>query len=192
MQLSELDGWHLHFDRPYKHVTCAQDLVGVPENATHVFVGALDTRSGVITLGAFGERDAVLSRTLANEMHVHNGVHWYFAERLSFGFTRNCNLDQCPVDACNLDGEARLSWRLTGKSGGGRVGKKKEFCAGEIRKIVYWQRFPMEDLLKESEADRERFEAEADNLRERMSEIREVALTVKMNLQDFDVTQQSR
>ena len=59
---SFLDGWTCQFDHTYDSELTEEMLEAVPAEATHVFVGARSPE-GEITLGACGERDAVLQRT---------------------------------------------------------------------------------------------------------------------------------
>jgi len=142
-----LIGWEKHFEVPYSQRTQPSDLTSVPDRATHIFIGAR-APDGQIALGAMGAREAILRRTLGNETHENNGVHWYFAsnedgEDTSFGFSRAARVDLSNADVLGSgwmenpkdeDGRYRLSWHLDEESvpgaGGWRAGHEIDLHEG--------------------------------------------------------------
>jgi hypothetical protein len=145
---SFLDGWTLHYDQRYSHVTTLDDILWVPSSAEWIFVGASDP-FGNITIGAVGARDKVLQNTPRDRPHEDNGVAWYLTPDVSFGFApAGCAVRQRRGDDAEDQGDYRLSWRL-GNDGGYRAGSVKDLIddddsfddTGELcwRKLLYYK-----------------------------------------------------
>ena len=130
-----LAGCVKYYDQPYRDATTASDINNAPASAKYIFVGAQDP-NGNIKLGAFGARSTVLRQTYTNSPNENNGVYWYFTNGKSFGFAGSSSISQSSADT--LSGSHRLSWHLTGGSGGYRAGDTTSLSSSSsYRKLLY-------------------------------------------------------
>jgi hypothetical protein len=81
----------------------------------NILVGSCRAGSSTLIQFACGQRDIVLKETAGNQTNESNGVHWYFRERYSFGFSGSPQVDLNHAD--DVQGEDRTSWHLDGNGG---------------------------------------------------------------------------
>ena len=155
-----LSSWTKHFEGNYQGDSSTVGmLTSVPQEATHVFVGARRP-DGTIALGACGERDEVLRRSSGPDFpstaREHNGVYWYFhtdhGEDGVFGFSRVAavSLETADTlgsgypgfDSADEDGHYRMSWHI-GSGDNGEGWRAGQMCDEELvdgwKKLVCWR-----------------------------------------------------
>ena len=143
MNTSELtnNGWDLNFQSgwgdqgAFDHVIF--DGIGLDD---YVFIGAVNTGTSNIALGAAIMYSDLLNYTSGNETNEFNGASWYHREDYSLGFAaigETINLNS--ADTNGDSGEiSKLSWHMHGHhTAGYRVGNYTSNSNGAFEKVVF-------------------------------------------------------
>jgi hypothetical protein len=118
--ISKVSGCSLCYYVTYATATASADINAC--TGPFLFVAARYSGSSTFKLGAYGILSKVLTATVLNTPHLYNGVHWYFTESESFGFSLVSSITQSCADVGSTAPEYRLSWHLGGVNGGYRAG----------------------------------------------------------------------
>jgi len=129
-------GWKIILQKSYANCTQNQEILDFGQlNYTQFCVGGREITSDLLKLCAFGDKN-IFSETFSKETPVmRDGVYWYCVKDNSFGFSDQSNVSLNQADG--ITGDLRLSWHLTGKDGGYRIGELvKDNTNGNYEKIV--------------------------------------------------------
>ena len=135
------NGWSLNFQSAWSS-QAAHDyemFAGIALDE-YVFIGALDTGTSNIALGAAVLYSDLLNYTSGNNTNDYNGASWYFREDYSMGFAAigesiSLNSADTSNDAGSL---SKLSWHMhNGYTAGYRVGNLKSNSSAQFQKVVF-------------------------------------------------------
>jgi hypothetical protein len=135
------NGWSLNFQSVWGS-QAAHDyemFAGIALDE-YVFIGALDTNTTNIALGAAVLYSDLLNYTTGNNTNDYNGASWYFRNDYSMGFAaigETVTLNQADT---SLDNGAlsKLSWHMMDAyTAGYRVGNYKNNSSGTFEKVVF-------------------------------------------------------
>ena len=135
------NGWSLNFQSSWGS-QAAHDyemFAGIALDE-YVFIGALDTGTSNIALGAAVLYSDLLNYTSGNNTNDYNGASWYFREDYSMGFAAiGESISLNSADTLNDSGSlSRLSWHMhDGYTAGYRVGNYKNNGSGQFQKVVF-------------------------------------------------------
>lgn len=140
--------WQRFFAQSYSSSIDVDELRDIPEEATHVLVGAvkaadltpevLADKTRVFALAAIGERRVVIPPAdedvgTEDTAVAHNGAYWYCVDGMSFGFAPTSEVQLQDADTTevgggreNAGGDRRLSWHMGNGCGGYRAGRETD------------------------------------------------------------------
>ena len=135
------NGWSLNFQSgwgdqgAFDHVMF--DGIALDE---YVFIGALDTGTNNIALGAAILYSDLLNYTSGNNTNDYNGASWYHREDYSMGFAdigESVTLNSADTSVDNGD-ISKLSWHMhSWHTAGYRVGDFNSNSDGVFEKVVF-------------------------------------------------------
>ena len=136
-------GFKLYLQKGYDYKNTFEELLSLKEKSKLIILAGkrTDEKDDNILLGAMGLTNEVLKETFGqSEAHEHNGTYWYFCRQeksKSMGFSKNSKVELFNADAAEVDGAERLSWHLTIKQGGYRLGNFKNI-SNDFEKLVLY------------------------------------------------------
>ena len=124
----------------YNVPTTNTDMSGIRarcQSSSSICVGGTDLLDNILLM-ACGNCYNIMTNTSRTVPRLVNDVWWYYTQGSSFGFAPAWQITQNPTDTTLIGGENRLSWTLTGSSGGYRVGTNTNLnTSNSFKKFVY-------------------------------------------------------
>lgn len=148
LPIAMLDGWRLCHSETYgSYGTRIEDVLQTC-NRAQLLLGCRVKGSSILSLAAHASRhDVTFDTDHYNQLHVANGVGWYFDPSWSWGFApanATVNRTSCDIIASDasagIDGDLRLCWH-TGEGlleGGWRCGRKTQLNGShEYERVIF-------------------------------------------------------
>ena len=129
------NGYVSFYNESYSHNTTFNELRKIKSycnSESIICVGTSSYNAGVLSLVSCGNCFQILTDTPINSSTLINGAYWYMTSNYSFGFSssqkiiqRYADIYDCVLNKNNkydCNDNKRLSWHLTGNTGGWRSG----------------------------------------------------------------------
>jgi len=140
-QITDGWGWSLNFQASWGASNAVDyNLFNGVAMDDFVFLGALNTGTDVIDLGAAIKYSDLLNYTSGNNTNSYNGANWYHREDYSIGFAALNETVVLGSADVNYDSGSisRLSWHLHDwHTAGYRVGNLRSNSNNQYDKVVY-------------------------------------------------------
>jgi len=135
------NGWSLNFQSSWSSQAAHdyQMFAGIALDE-YVFIGALDTGTSNIALGAAVLYSDLLNYTLGNNTNNYNGASWYFRNDYSMGFAAIGETVSLGSADTSFDSGAlsKLSWHMHDNyTAGYRVGNVRSNSTTAFQKVVF-------------------------------------------------------
>jgi hypothetical protein len=135
------NGWSLNFQSSWgSQAAHDYEIFSGIALDEYVFIGALDTGTNNIALGAAVLYSDLLNYTSGNNTNDYNGASWYFREDYSMGFAAiGETISLSSADTSSDSGAlSKLSWHMHNHhTAGYRVGNYTSNSNGQFQKVVF-------------------------------------------------------